>query len=514
MRDAISQQLVKYLTDEEKERLAELLEERRPVWEPDPDNKPQCMACVSPADIVGFGGSAGGGKTDLAIGLALTEHQKVGIFRQTGTELTAIVDRIGDVLGTRKGYNGSSNIWKFTRRDGVAVQIELGSFPDPGDELKYQGRPHDLLVFDEAANMRESAVRFLMGWLRSVDPDQRKRVLMCFNPPTKVEGRWVVEFFAPWLDDFHPNPAKSGEIRWFATVAGKNIEVDGPEPFEHEGETIKPTSRTFIASRVTDNKYLHGTNYEATLQAMEEPLRSLMLYGDFSAAVEDDAQQVIPSKWVEAAMARWQPRDVKPPMDSMGVDVAMGGRDQTIIARRHGMWFDEPIVYKGSECTDGPTVAGYIIAAHYDNAPIHVDLFGVGAEPHAHLMHAGVQSVGVTVSRTVESLSNAGLRFKNLRTEIWWRMREALDPEANNGIALPPDKRLKRDLCAPTWELREGGVLYVASRDQIIKKIGRSPDYGSAYVLALMDTMRMAEAVELLRGEGQEYDPFARYGRR
>jgi hypothetical protein len=33
-------------------------------------------------------------------------------------------------------------------------------------------------------------------------------------------------------------------------------------------------------------------------------------------------------------------------MLSMGVDVARGGRDSTVIARRHeGYWFDVPLVY-------------------------------------------------------------------------------------------------------------------------------------------------------------------------
>src|SRR5690606_11922110 len=139
----------------------------------------------------GFGGAAGGGKTALACGLAVTEHRTVGIFRRHGTELQGIIDELARILGTREGFNGQDRIWRFTRYDGVPAQIELGSFPAPGEEAKYQGRPHDLLVFDEASNMRESAVRFLMGWLRSTVPGQRCRALLTFNPPTTVEGRWI-----------------------------------------------------------------------------------------------------------------------------------------------------------------------------------------------------------------------------------------------------------------------------------------------------------------------------------
>lgn len=505
----LNEALLDYLEPEERERLQQLIAARvEDLWKPQAG--PQTEAYHSAADITGYGGAAGGGKTDLAIGLALTQHRKVGIFRQTGTELTAVVDRIEEILGSRSGFNGQNNIWRTTRVDNVPVQIEFGSFPNPGDEKKYQGRPHDLLIFDEAANMRESAVRFLLGWLRSADPEQyRCRSVFCFNPPTSVEGRWVIKFFAPWLQKNHPNPAQPGELRWFAMIDGAEIEVDGPAKFDHKGETITPMSRTFIPALVSDNKYLAGTGYEARLQGMPEPLRSQMLRGDFEAGMEDDEFQVIPTKWVELAMDRWEEPEVKPPMDSIGVDVAMKGRDKTIIMRRHGMWFDRPVVHPGVECVDGPTIASFILARLRDSAPIHIDLFGVGSQPYGHLMATHQQVLGVNVGdKTAGTTVDGSLRFFNKRTELWWRMREALDPTANTGIALPKDDALLADLCAPKWSLKAQGVIYVQSREEIVKELGRSPDFGSAACLALMDTMKRAKADELLGRGAEEYDPF------
>jgi hypothetical protein len=494
--------LLPYLNDQERAELDALLA-TAPLWLPLPG--PQAQAYSTPADVTGFGGAAGGGKSALAVGLALTQHRKSIIFRQNGTELTGVIDEITRVLGSRDGFNGADRIWRLDGR-----QIELGSFPNPGDELKYQGRDHDLIVYDEASNMRESAVRFLMGWLRTAVPNQRCRVLMTFNPPTTAEGRWIVAFFAPWLDPKHPNPAKPGELRWFAMVDGEEVEVASGEPFQHGADIIKPMSRTFIPSRVSDNPYLMGTGYMATLQSLPEPLRSQMLYGDFNAGIEDDPWQVIPTAWVEAAQARWKRPDRLAPMDSLGVDVARGGRDNTIIARRHGTWFDEPLVYPGSTTPDGPTVAGLTIAAMRDQAVIHIDVIGVGSAPYDFLNDAGQQVVGVNVAESATSTDKSGrLRFKNLRSELWWRMREALDPANNTGIALPPDPRLLADLCAPTWEL-SGSTIYVASREQIMDKIGRSPDYGSAYVLALIDTPKRAVVAALGRNkQRREYDPYA-----
>jgi hypothetical protein len=98
------------------------------------------------------------------------------------------------------------------------------------------------------------------------------------------------------------------------------------------------------------------------------------------------------------------------------------------------------------------------------------------------------------VGEQANEMDRSGLlQFFNLRSQLWWKMREALDPAANTGIALPNDSRLKADLCAPKWKL-QGAKVKVESRDEIIARIGRSPDFASAYTLALLQTMKRAEA--------------------
>jgi len=481
---------------------------------PRAENAPQQLAYRSTADVVGYGGAAGGGKSDLGLGLALTRHRNVQVFRREGTELGGLIDRCAQILGTREGLAGRPPTWR--KPTPTCDLIEFCSVPHPGDEQGYQGRAKDFLWFDEASNFLESQVRFLMGWVRPSPgtdegrPAVRCQTLLTFNPPTTVEGRWIVAFFAPWLDRKHPNPARDGELRWFAMLDGKEREVPSGEPFKDaEGRTVLPMSRTFIAARVKDNPDLANSRaYLATLDSLPEPLRSLMRDGDFAAAMEDDAMQVIPTAWVEAAMARWKPRNPVPEMSSLGVDVAMGGKDQTIIARRHGSWFDVPICYEGHQCPDGPTIAGYIMAAQRDRAPIHIDLFGVGAEPYGHLMRAQAPVLGVSMGEKTGEIAIEGRRrFFNIRTALWWRMREALNPTNPLQIDLPPDRRLLADLCAPTWSERAGGIIQVADRDEIIAKIGRSPDHGTAYILALMHSPAL-----IGKGSGWEkreapYDP-------
>lgn len=492
-------ELLPYLTESERQEVERLLATDDIIMRPLPG--PQAMAYHSEADITGFGGAAGGGKTYLACGLALQEHTKSMLLRREATQLTGIIDEIEGMIGGKAGYNGQDKIWRLPN----SKQIEFGSTPNPGDQKKYQGRPHDLLVFDEASNFLEDQIRFLLGWLRTTDPDQRCRALLCFNPPTDAEGRWIIDFFGPWLDPKHPIPAQPGELRWFATnpETGKDMEVPDNRPFVLAGgrplyefnardyernEILRPMSRTFIPSRVGDNPFLVGTNYMTTLQSLPEPLRSQMLFGDFQAGVSDDAYQVIPTAWVDAAMDRWRARSPRPDYDSLGVDVARGGADDTTIAKRSGFWWDKLIQKPGAETPDGPSVAGLVIANNHNHAPVHIDVIGVGASPYDYLNDANQQVIGVNGAEgSVETDQSGRLKFANQRSAMWWKMREVLDPMNGNDCALPIDRKLAVELCAPTWKLR-GDSVYVESREDIIKRIGRSPDAATAVVLANMST--------------------------
>lgn len=502
---------------------------------------PQTMAANSEADIIGFGGAAGGGKTDLGCGKATTQHRKVLFLRRVGTELMGILDRFEEIIGNVDGRNGQQKVWRFDRPgDGVTVQLEWGSLPNLGDEKGFQGRPHDLLWFDEAANFLEQQVRFLLGWVRTTVPGQKQQALLTFNPPTTSEGRWIVDFFGPWLDKKHPlYPTAPGVLRYCATLPdpergmSRDMWVDRPDPFvlTADGQplydfdpadfapedVITPKSRTFIPSRITDNPYLMGTGYMAQLQALPEPLRSQMLKGDFLAGMQDDPWQVIPTAWVDLAMARWKERRPRGEMLTLGCDVARGGKDDTTLAARHrtpatNYWFDQPEAHAGTETPDGPKVAGLIVAKLRDKAPVLIDVIGVGASPYDVLNQWRFDVYGINVAEKSTAADRSGkLTFRNLRSQLWWQFRELLDPSHDTGITLPPDPRLAKELCAPRWALA-GMTIEVESREEIIKRIGRSPDRATAYILAAMDVPKRA-AWEAAHGREDEevlnYDPFA-----
>jgi hypothetical protein len=325
----------------------------------------------------------------------------------------------------------------------------------------------------------------------------------------------VKQYWAPWLDPSHPYPAEPGELRWFVSDAdGEDLEVDGPESVEIAGEMVKPRSRTFIPSLVQDNPYLRDT-YTSTLQALPEPLRSQLLKGDFLAGGEDSPWVVCPTNWIQAAMDRWQnePRP-KAKMDAISCDPSRGGRDETVIAKRYGDWFDELVVLPGQSVPDGPAAAALVVANLRDGAAIFVDLIGIGSSVFDFLKGNGLNCTGINVASASHARDASGrLGFVNKRAELMWRVREALEPDNLHAISLPPDQKLLADLAAPTWKLTPRGI-QVESKVEIQKRLGRSTDRADAIMLALCEGKPLRDRRPAVQrsGRGFSFGPGAHRG--
>lgn len=454
-----------------------------------PNPGPQTDAYFSKADILLYGGSAGGGKSAFLAGLAIEEHHRSLLVRRQGTDLGPLVDEVLKVHGSRDGFNGSHpQILRF----GDGKQVKFGGIKEPDDWEKFQGDPRDLLGVDEAAQLLEIQVKMLMGWVRTDIVGQRTRTVMASNPPLSVVGEWMIGMFRPWLDLTHHNPAEPGELRWYLTDPdGKEQEAEGPEPHQFPGESgpTFPKSRTFIPADLGDNPYLtRDSGYRATLDAMQEPHRSALRDGNFMLAREDDAWQLIPTTWVLEAQARWgEDPPEHAPMSAMGVDVAQGGDDQTVIAARYDNWFAPLEGFPGKETPNGPSVAGLIIARRKNNAVVVIDMGGgYGGSTYDHLT-ANVDSSYVRkhvgAEGSVRRTADQSLGFKNKRSEVYWRFREALDPANDMQVALPDDPELRADLTAATYDT-ETGKIRVEKKTDIVARLGRSPDKGDAVVMA------------------------------
>ncbi len=456
-----------------------------------PNDGPQSEAFYCKADVLLYGGQAAGGKSDLLCGLALMKHQRSLIMRRQYTDLGALIERVRELDASWAGFNGAPPP-RLRTDDGRL--IDFGAAAKLGDERHWQGQPHDALLMDEVVHFLEAQVRFLMGWVRSTEEGQRTRTVFATNPPVSAEGDWIIRMFRPWLDMTHHNPAKPGELRHYVTDPdGKDFEVDGPEPYQFPGQDrpVIPHTRTFIPASLRDNPFLRDTGYAATLDALPEPLRSAVRDGNFMAARDDDQGQLIPTMWVREAQMRWTPDPPAGiPMCAMAVDPAAGGKDKSTIAMRYDGWFAKIIEKPGAETPMGTEIAGLVIMHRTDQAVVVIDMGGgYGGVPFITLQENGVEPVAYKGSETSQARTkDRKLGFFNKRTEAWWKLREALDPSrmGGSGVDLPDDQELLSDLTSVRFStVQHRGVMCIKAetKEEVVKRLGRSPDKGDAVVM-------------------------------
>lgn len=452
-------------------------------WVPNPG--PQTVAYHCAADELLFGGEAGGGKTDLLIGLALTEHKRSRILRRVDRDVPELGDRLVGLLGSNDGYNGQTRTWKRG-----AQLIEFRGCQLERDKQRFKGKARDFIGYDELADFLESQYVFINIWNRSTNPAQRCRIVGATNGPTTLEGQWILRRWAAWLDPNHPKPAKDGELRWYLSVDGAEVEVDGPGPHQTPRGLVRAISRTFIRSRLSDNPDLARTDYAARLEGLPEPLRRVYRDGDFTVGLKDDDWQVIPTAWIEAAMQRWtaeHPR--RTPMTAMAVDVAPGGGDQRVIGFRYGGWIG-PLDAKHEKDKTGRATAAEVVRLRRDRCPVVVDLGGGwGGDCLISLKDNGIECVAFNGVAAVTTRTRDGkLKYRNKRAEAVWRTREALDPTQDGGsaVALPDDPELKSDLASYRWEATIGGIL-IGDKERQKELLGRSPDKGDCVAMLISE---------------------------
>lgn len=472
-------------------------------WVPNPG--PQTDAFFTEADELFYGGQAGGGKSDLEIGLSVTAHHRSLLLRRTNKEALGLVERMSEIIGDRDGWSGQAGIWRL---EDATVEISGCQLED--DKQKFKGSPHDLICFDEVSDFSESQYTFIIGWNRSTKPGQRCRVVAAGNPPTRPEGLWVLKRWGAWLDPQHPNPAEPGELRWYTTGEdGHEVEVDGPGPHLIGDDLVTARSRTFIPAKLSDNPDLEASGYAATLAALPEELRAAYRDGRFDLGLKDRAYQAIPTAWVRMAQGRWTPTPpVGVPMCAMGVDASGGGTDPMIIAARFDSWFAPIIRVPAKEIPmerAGAYCAGIVVSHRRDNATVVVDLGGgYGSSMYEQLHANGVEPKGYKGAEAAYGKTLCGkFTFNNARSAAIWRFREALDPGQPGGsqIALPPRATLLADLTAPTYE-PDSKQIIVESKKKVCERLGRSTDEGDAVIMAFSKGIKQIN----LQGGFKEYN--------
>jgi hypothetical protein len=452
---------------------------------------------------------------------------------------SAMEGRIKEILGSA-GWNGQKYQW--VDPTDPTHHISLAELDGPDAETKAQGKERDLICIDEAAQIAEKNVRYVTGWLRSSKPGQRKRVVFCSNPPLNSDGVWMLDWFGPWIDKTHQyfGQVSFGELLyacrsdrdnlvWFPPSYNFERDDDGKvKPivllddigsewrFANEIETqrlnraelppageliaIYPESYTFIPAKISNNKAMADpAKYFSKLNSLPPDMKRKLLHGDFLGAREDSPNQMFPTAWVEDAMERGaalanNPMRRQGEQVVIGADVAQGGADNSVLASLHveyserdaPAWSIAPLlVQAGSHTPDGPAMVSFISMHRQSACLVAVDKSGGWGGSTIDILKAQRVPVQAWVAshKSIAKDKSGYHGFDNLRSEAFWRLRELLDPNGREILALPPDPMLKKELTAIMFELNNDKY-EIESKDDIKKRLGHSPDRADAVVIA------------------------------
>ncbi|MEV0968504.1 hypothetical protein [Microtetraspora glauca] len=216
----------------------------------------------------------------------------------------------------------------------------------------------------------------------------------------------------------------------------------------------------------------------------DNPLYKSKVLGEFS---EDSQWQVVRTSDVAACRL-----DLETPYAAsellpveLGVDVG-GGSDETVIRERRGKVAGR----EWREHTDRPEViAPMILQAIRETGAtsVKVDSNGVGFGVVGELRNMAARGLhsarvyGVNVGEA----SRYPDRFANLRAEIWWCIGRELSEERGWDLSTMENADTTvAQLLEPQWSLDPKGHVLVEKKEDIIERLGRSPDNADALLLA------------------------------
>jgi hypothetical protein len=235
-------------------------------FEPEDENgkKPPPRAPV--AKVIGYGGAAGGGKSDALLGVGIIACLtflgcRVGYFRRKYTQLEgpggAIMrsfELLSSSLGA-KAYNGKLRRWTFP--GGGIFQFCYLDRED--DVFNYQSQQFDVLLFDESTQFSWSQISYMQTRIRASRKGIVTFTAMATNPGN-IGHSW-----------FKANFVNAGEAE-----TPHNVEIE-------EG---KYATHIFIPAKLSDNHILEQRDptYRKNLENQPELIRRQLLEGDWDVA--------------------------------------------------------------------------------------------------------------------------------------------------------------------------------------------------------------------------------------
>lgn len=229
----------------------------------------------------------------------------------------------------------------------------------------------------------------------------------------------------------------------------------------------------------------------------DSPLFSVRIGGDFPT---QSTNAVVGLGLVLSAVARWEETEAEGELE-FGLDVARSGEDESVLYARRGNKALAPYAWRG---LDGIELANEVLKvvrelrlSPREIPRVKVDANGVGASPYDALSRSSeVETIAVM---TAEASSDAET-YSNLRAQIAFGLAAWI----KEGGAISDHAQTQADLVAPKYAFDVRNRLKIESKEELKKRLGRSPDYGDALALAVYSPPRLPDAVPMPDSEEED----------
>lgn len=416
-----------------------------------------------------FGGGVGGGKTRGAL-MALI----LACLRYPGMRAAIVRDTFKNIVGTvYPAFNQIRPPGMFDEihqthhlvnaKNGSQLIFLAEDYENDKTLENWKSHEFNMIWLEEADKLRRQtfikAIERVGRWQLPKGPTPPPVIIVTCNPCTG----WIKEI---WYD------------RW-------------------RNGTLKSPYR-FIPSLTRDNPHLQASYLEGLEENRKVDEAYYKRFVEGSWEVLDQPRQLIKETWLTLATQRI-PDPVSDEEQALGIDIARYGGDSNVMAHMRGNQLVALIGWGGSSTLESARkIADYARAHRIPYRNIRIDVMGgIGVGVVDALRETHYMAVSEYVGGARPSGKNKTHRFERVRSEAYWNLREALDPETTSPwqLSISPEvlrtdlgRRLVNDLTIIEYDVSSDRLVTIQSKEVVRSKLGRSPDAGDALAMACYRT--------------------------
>ena len=290
------------------------------------------------------------------------------------------------------------------------------------------------------------------------------------------------------------------------TISGKALYTFNPAPgwvWDQFVLNCKPGKR-FVKSLVKDNPWIDRVKYEARLRESFGH-RPELLAAYLDGVLLDNADNtIIQMGWVRMAQGLRLP--TQRPAHFFACDPARFGDCETIIYEFQDTEIIGEEIY-GKQDTVHTASKLAIKSKNNKDCFVVVDECGIGGGVFDNLVALQVPVIGLDSAGQAQKPE----RYVNTRAEMWWQAGERFS--RGEVGQHHDDPKLQGQLCSPRYKFVAGGRIQVESKEDIVKRLGVSPDRADTDVMGLyaLDVVRDPDrgwggGIKIRRGVGPKSD--------